>query len=115
MVAVLDEAPVTSGAKLELLHDQLVSSAPPLRDELRLGHGAPHLLSRRVEDSLYVDRALRRFADGRSACVVLGCGHLHFPFCFSRNSSRRSSRCSCIWRYFSIHAASSARRRGPSL
>ena len=67
---VLDEAPVAAALDLHLLDDELVAAAPPLRDERRVGHRAPHAFARRVEDALDADLAVGRGRDRSRVSVA---------------------------------------------
>src|SRR5438552_2184207 len=103
---MLDEAPLAARLHVVALDHQLVAAAPPLRDQLRLGHRAPDPLARRVEHALDADFTVALLGHFRLA-------HRSLPFVRARNSPSRSRRASSIRRYCVIHIASSSSRRGP--
>src|SRR3954468_22317675 len=72
-VGMLDEAPVATTHRLELLDDELVAPAPPLSDRARIVHGLPNFAARRVEDALDADLAIRR--RGHGGMARSGSGH----------------------------------------
>src|SRR5688572_15363594 len=111
--SVLDEAPVSAALQLELLDDELVAAAPPLRQELRVGEGAPHAVARCIEGALDADLTVARLRDRRRVCGFRCCAHDASPLVRSRNFPRRSRRASTISWYIRIQAASASSRCGP--
>jgi len=63
--SVLHESPMPSVDQLKPLHDELVATAPPLRDKERFGHRPPHALAGGVEDALGADLTIRGRRDDR--------------------------------------------------
>src|SRR5512141_1361393 len=111
-VMMLDKTPVTTALDLQLLYHELVAATPPLGDQLRFRVSIPHAITRSLERALDADLSLSGRGDCRSLCRG---GHGYSPFVRSRNSPSLSSRSSSIFWYLPIQAASSARRRGPSV
>src|SRR4029079_15072267 len=87
-VRVFDVAPVASAIHLHAFDVELVAASPPLGDEGRVGHRAPHLFARCVEDSLDADLAIGGRGDGGLPDCLR---HRSSPFFFSRKTSSRST------------------------
>jgi CBS domain-containing protein len=92
-VRVFHVAPMASALHLHAFDVELVTASPPLGDEGRVGHRAPHLFARRVEDSLDADFAIGGRGDGGLPDCLR---HRASPLVCSRKSASRSKRASTI-------------------